>query len=44
METILTGMKRIREYVGEGLAKEMLDSLIEEADLQVTEIKRKVIQ
>lgn len=44
MEAILLGMKQMREYVGRGLGKQMLDSLIEEADSQITEIKRKVIQ
>jgi GNAT superfamily N-acetyltransferase len=44
MEAILLGMKQMREHVGRGLGKQMLDSLIEEADSQITEIKRKVIQ
>jgi len=44
MEATLLGMKQMREYVGKGPGREMLDSLIEEADSQITEIKRKLIQ
>jgi hypothetical protein len=44
MEAISMGMKQMREYVGKGLGREMLDSLIEEADSQITEMKRKVMQ
>lgn len=38
------GMKQMRKYVGKGLGKEMLASLIEEAESQIIDIKRKVIQ
>lgn len=41
MQTTLLGMKKIREYVGKGLGREMLDSLIEEAETQLAEITRK---
>ena len=44
MEATLLGMKQMREYIGKGMGREMLDSLIEEADSQTTEIKRKLIQ
>jgi phosphatidylserine/phosphatidylglycerophosphate/cardiolipin synthase-like enzyme len=44
MEATLMGMKQIQEYVGKGLGKEMLASLIEEAESQIVDIKRKVIQ
>ena len=44
MESNLMGLKQMRDYVGKGLGKEMLDSLIEEAESQIAEIKRKVIQ
>jgi hypothetical protein len=37
-------MKQMQDYVGKGLGKEMLDSLIEEAAPQIIDIKRKVIQ
>lgn len=44
MEATLLGMKQMRHYVGHGPGKEMLESLIEEAESQIAEIKRKVIQ
>jgi len=43
MESILMGLKQLREYVGKGLAREMLDSLIEEADSQITLVKQKLM-
>jgi hypothetical protein len=44
MESTLLGMKQVRQYVGKGPGKEILDRLIEEAESQLAEIKRKVIQ
>lgn len=44
MEATLIGMKQMRQYVDRGLGKELLDSLIEETESQIAEIKRKVIQ
>jgi ABC-type proline/glycine betaine transport system permease subunit len=44
METVLIGMKQVRAYVGEGLGRQMLESLIEEAEKQIAEVKLKVIQ
>lgn len=44
MEATLLGMKQMRHYVGDGLGKEMLESLIEEAEAQIADIKRRVIQ
>jgi len=44
MEAILMGMKQMREYVGKGLGKEMLESLVKEADSQIAEIKRRMVQ
>jgi len=44
MEAILTGMKEMREYVGTGLGKEMLSSLIEEGESQIMDIKHRVIE
>lgn len=43
MEATLLGMKQMRHYVGNGLGKEMLESLIEEAEAQIADIKRRVI-
>ena len=34
----------MRRYVGNGLGKEMLELLIEEAEAQIADIKRRVIQ
>ena len=44
MEATLLGMKQMRHYVGDGLGKEMLESLIDEAEAQLADIKRRVIQ
>jgi hypothetical protein len=44
MESIVLGMKLMRGYVGERLGKQMLESLIEEAETEIAEVKRKVIQ
>jgi len=34
----------LRSYVGKGLATEMLDAVIQDAESQMAEIKRRVIQ
>ena len=44
MHATSIGMKQMRRYVGHGLGKEMLESLIEEADSQIAEIERRVIR
>ena len=44
MESILMGMKQMRSYVATGLGREMLESLIEEAETQIAEVKQRVIQ
>jgi len=44
MQSNLSGMKQMRDYVGRGVGREMLEALIEEAESQVAEIKRKLIQ
>jgi hypothetical protein len=44
METTLMGMKELRVYAGKGIVRKMLDELIEEAETQIAEVKRKVIQ
>lgn len=43
METILTGMKQMRGYVATGSGQEMLESLIEEAELQIADVKGKMV-
>jgi hypothetical protein len=42
MESTLLGVRRVRQYVGAGIATKMLDLLIQEGDSQVSAIKRKV--
>ena len=44
MEPNLSGMKQMRHYVGHGLGRVMLEVLIEEAEWQIAEIKRKLSQ
>ena len=44
MEAILLGMKQMRPYVDHRVGKEMLESLIDEAEFQIADIKRRVIQ
>jgi len=44
MEEILLGMKQIRNLVGNGEGKEMLEELIEVAEQQIADVKRKMIQ
>lgn len=43
LESTLLGMKQIRQYVGRGPATEMLDSLIQEGELRIAEIKGRLI-
>jgi hypothetical protein len=43
MEANLLALKELREYVGNGVGKEMLEVLIEENETQLAEIKRKLI-
>ena len=42
MESTLLGMKQVRQYVGEGVATEILDSLIRESESEISAIKRRV--
>jgi len=44
MESIVLGMKLMRGYVGERLGKQMFESVIEEAETEIVEVNRKVIQ
>lgn len=41
MEVSLLGMKKMRRYLDEGPQKAMLESLIDEAESQIAELKRK---
>lgn len=43
MESTLLGMKQVRQYVGEGVATEILDSLVEEAESQICAINHRVV-
>lgn len=43
METTLSGMRQLRPYVGSGFAMKTLDSLIEEGESQLAEIKRRFL-
>ena len=42
MESTLLGMKQLRPYLGDGSSREMLDSLIQEAESQIGGIKQRV--
>jgi hypothetical protein len=44
MQSNLLGMKQMRDYVGHGLGGVMLEVLIEEAEWQIGEIKRRLSQ
>jgi hypothetical protein len=44
MESNLLGMRELRQYIDSNLGTEMLDLLIEEAELKIAEVKRKVMQ
>jgi Tfp pilus assembly protein PilX len=43
MRSTLLGMKRVRQYIDGGLATEMLDSLIQEAESQISATQRRVV-
>ena len=43
MEATLLGIKQARQCVGDGVAAEILDSLIGEAESQISAIKRRVL-
>ena len=42
MESNLLGMRQLRQYIDSNLGTEMLDLLIEEAELKIAEVKRNV--
>jgi hypothetical protein len=44
MEATLLGLKQLRSYVRGGAGQEMVESLIEEAEAKLAEVKRKLIQ
>lgn len=44
MESTLLGLEQLRNYVGDGVGRQMLEVLIEEAETKLAEIKRKIIQ
>ena len=43
METTLISLKEMRGFVGRGIGNEMLEVLIEETELQIAELKRRVV-
>jgi len=43
MESMLLGLQQMRGYVGSGVGKEMLEVLIQEAEVGLEELKRKLI-
>lgn len=44
MEATLLGLKQLRGYVPAGVGQKMLEILIEEAEANLAEIKRRIIQ
>jgi hypothetical protein len=44
LEAALLGLKQLRAFVVEGVEQQMLESVIENSETKLAEIKRKVIQ
>jgi len=44
MESIVLGLKQLQGFVSQGAGAEILNSVIAEAELQIEEIRRKVVQ
>jgi len=44
MESTLLGLRKLQQLAPRGQQKEKLDSLIKEAETQIADVKRKVIQ
>ena len=44
MEATVQGLKQLRTFIGKGAGQEMVDALIVEAETQIAEIKRRIIQ
>lgn len=44
MESTLLGLKQLRLFVGKGTGQQILEALIEEAEVNLAEVKRKMIQ
>lgn len=43
MEATVLGMEQLRKYISDGPGREILDSLIQEAESQIEDVKRLVI-
>ena len=43
MESIVSGLKQLRNFVSQGAGVEILDAVIAEVESQIEEIRRKVI-
>jgi hypothetical protein len=41
---MLLGLKQMRAYVAQGVEREMLESVIDDSETKLAEIRRKVIQ
>lgn len=44
LEATLLGLEQLRDYVGNGVGREMLELLIEEGQTKLGEVKRELIQ
>lgn len=44
LEAMLLGLKQMRAYVAQGVEREMLESVIDDSETKLAEIRRKVIQ
>jgi hypothetical protein len=44
LEATVLGLKQLRGYVGQGVAQEMVEELIEEGENKLAELKRRLIQ
>ena len=44
LESTMLGLRQLRELVAKGLAQHMVDELIQEGELKLAELKRRLIQ
>jgi hypothetical protein len=44
MESTVLGLRQLRSFIGKGSGQEMLDALIVEAEEQIAQIKRRILQ
>jgi hypothetical protein len=44
LESTMLGLRQLRELVGKGVAQHMVDELIQEGEIKLTELKRRLIQ